>query len=303
LARKNRSLTVETNRAVAGSHRQREASAVQLPAQARFAARPGDGHRQLGGNAAVAGVDVEVGGEIRSQPQPHAAVAGLDAPARRHLRAGLHFRFDAPFVGAQVELIEAAAHGNPAVAGPGVERAVQRLGADASVAGHQPGIAVQALHQDSSVAGMDFRRRFARRPHFHPHRVVAGAPMAAGDANFQFDAIGDLPVRHPDLVRTDLPALGDHANLDRAGCAGPHLDRGVIRVHPQSGLAGYGEFLGPIGCGRQAGRREHKEQHSSAHSSSWEDTAPQPERFRRENRGQTELSPGGQLRLSPVFPR
>src|SRR2546425_12610294 len=98
---------------------------------------------------------VEIGLKTIRKGEVHAAVAGVNGPAPGHFRSGGDPSFDTAVAGLQVEDVEAAVNSDVAVAGGGVEAAVEVAGFDVAVAGAQADFAFGAAHGDVSGAGVN----------------------------------------------------------------------------------------------------------------------------------------------------
>ena len=134
---------------------------------------------------AVAGVRIEIGMEVRRQAQVDVAVARMQRPTARNLRAVGRFRFDAAVARFQIQSVEPAAHVDAAIAGIHVERAIEIRSFDVAIAGMHADIPAQAagahvsiagihvnasrnrLQCDVSVAGVHIEIQLARNPNFH----------------------------------------------------------------------------------------------------------------------------------------
>src|SRR5207245_2777815 len=84
-----------------------------------------------------------------------ASVAAAQHPRPAHLRAALDLGLDPAVARPQVEDVEAAADVHVAVAGIGLEPAVESRGPDRAVAGVKPDLTLQAVGGDAPVACED----------------------------------------------------------------------------------------------------------------------------------------------------
>src|SRR5438477_849607 len=73
---------------IAGADLDERAAGVELPVQFGAADGAGDRHRQVKGDSAIAGADIEIGGEILRHSKLDVAVAGVHRPAAGGLGAG-----------------------------------------------------------------------------------------------------------------------------------------------------------------------------------------------------------------------
>ena len=81
-----------------------------------------DGHIQI--DVAVAGVQIDVGGQVSRHFEGDGAIAAFEAPARGQSRAGGGSRVDAAISSFEFEFVEAAVGADVAIAGQSPELAV-----------------------------------------------------------------------------------------------------------------------------------------------------------------------------------
>src|SRR5271157_3186201 len=95
-------------------------------------------HRHVELDVSVAGMGVEFSGEILRQTRLHPAIAGMDHPARAHLRSGTHGQVNMSIAGAQIDVAQHTVNRYGAVASMCVQRAVEVPHLDVAVAGVEP---------------------------------------------------------------------------------------------------------------------------------------------------------------------
>ena len=74
----------------------------------------------------------------------------------------------------------------------------------------------------------------------------AEVPVAAGNAQVDFDPVAGLPVDYAHFAGCDFPAFGGNARLDFMAVPGFYGDAAVIEIHAQVGPAGERELLAPL---------------------------------------------------------
>src|SRR5579871_5884394 len=141
--------------AVAGVDGDCLAAAIHFAVDLRDAERALDGHRNTEADVAIVRAGVDVGLQVAGQRDVHAAIAGVNGPARGDFRAGSGMGVDSAIACLDVERIEAAIEGDVAVAGGGLDAAIEAAGFDMAVAGAQLDIALGALQGDAAIAGID----------------------------------------------------------------------------------------------------------------------------------------------------
>src|SRR5262249_48838274 len=145
----------QRDRAVARADAERRSAVVQLTDQLAPVQAALHADRQVDVDVAVARSRVEPRVDVVRDPQAPGAVAGLQAPRGRELRARAGGRVDAAVARAQVQRVEAAVRGQVAVARARAQAAVQVVQRHPPVARMDLHLALQAPGADRTVAGLE----------------------------------------------------------------------------------------------------------------------------------------------------
>src|SRR5205823_11416136 len=152
----------QSDRTVTGVDGQRLAAAVHLAVNLRVAESPfhSDGNAQA--NVAVPGAGVNIGLEIGREHEVNAAITRANRPARSHLgtwqNAGVH----AAVARLDVERIETAGHADMAIARVGFDLAIQVAGLDGAISRAEAHVAFEVLHGNAAIVGVEVNRAIQR---------------------------------------------------------------------------------------------------------------------------------------------
>src|SRR5579863_271992 len=262
------------NRAVAGADFQDAAASVQFAAHRRPVERPGDGDRDVDGDAAVARVGVELRVQIAGDAKSDASVAGMQVPAVRYLRSVCGGGINAAIARLNLQGVESSIEGDVPVACIDLKSAVHTGAVDAAVAGVEVNPAVEAIGLNITVAGSDAD---IARDGLRGDVAVAGGHVeiqAAGDAQVNVDRSATAPespmeMRHADadvhavaalaffdadIVGAELVAVGRDVRVDVFLIRRSDGDAAIVGLHVEVGAAADGVRLRPI-VGARSWRR------------------------------------------------
>src|ERR1700686_401986 len=253
------------NRSIAGADGQQTATAVELAVNFILAnlAFGDDGHVEI--DVAVAGVQAYVGREFAWNFERNVAVASLQSPTCGQGGPGCRAHFDVSVARLELEFIEASVGADVAVAGRGVQFAVdpfQVLGAVAAVQIH---LAFQSGDVDFAVAGPQVDAALTR--HLNNDVDLMLAPfhveVVVRVAHVDFNRIARLMFLDPDATFADLVARGDDLGFNRVLVPSRDTDIGVGGFDPQFRFPGHVVSLRPFVSvsgqnGKDAGSQDDK---------------------------------------------
>src|SRR3954471_3474788 len=211
------------------------------------------GERHIQIDMAVAGVEINVGREIRRELQRYTAISALEPPVSSHGRPRSRNGLKMTISRLELEFVKAPIGPDVAVAGAGVKFAIQVLETFRAIAAVQIHGALQIREFNLAVAGAKIHVSLARHLHNDVH-AMAGPPLevevVTGIAHLDFDRVAGLMLFHPDTTFADFVMGDDHRSFNSVLVQGIVADVGIDGLDAQVGIGSYAVSLRPfLGAG------------------------------------------------------
>ena len=183
------------------------AAAVQLAANILIVELTFDRERNVQRDVAIAGMEIEVGGEVGGNFQVHAAVGSADVPGTRDARTGESPEGDVAIAGSDINGVETAGNADGTVASVGAEIAFNIIDFKAAVAAVEIHFTFEVVDRDTAVAGAQRDFAFARHVNLDEHAAFADVKykITVRKTDFDFNGVAGLALENLDAVFADLP--------------------------------------------------------------------------------------------------